>query len=415
MTPLNRCNPRRPSISWIPYLLMTICLCLSFAVLTGCKKEQKAEGLHGPVEVTAVKITPRDIPVEFEFIGQTESSHQVEIRSRVDGFLEKRLYEEGEIVKAGQVMFQMDRRPFEASLQEAKGELAQQEARLANAKANLARIKPLAEKNAVSKKDLDDAIGNERVSQAAVIAAQGKVRQAELNLSYTTIRSPVTGLSSRAKKQEGSYIAVGPESLLTYVAKIDPIWVTFSVSENEFLKLKEGVKLGLLKLPPGDNYSVKVVLADGTVFPQKGVLTFAEPTFSQETGTFLVRASLSNPRSVSQLRPGQFVRVYLIGAVRPKAVTVPRRAVQQGAKGHFVWVVNKEGQAELRNVVVGEWYGDECFVTEGLKLDEMLVVDGIIKLAAGVPVKIVEPTPVGAKPPGARAEKQEAPSAPVKK
>jgi len=125
---------------------MIICLCLSFAAPTGCKKEQKAEGLHGRVEVTAVKITPRDIPVEFEFIGQTESSHQVEIRSRVDGFLEKRLYEEGEIVKAGQVMFQMDRRPFEASLQEAKGELAQQEARLANAKANLARIKPLAEK-----------------------------------------------------------------------------------------------------------------------------------------------------------------------------------------------------------------------------------------------------------------------------
>jgi membrane fusion protein (multidrug efflux system) len=373
------------------------------------------------VEVTALKITPRDIPSPFEFVGQTESSHQVEIRSRVDGFLEKRLYEEGEMVKSGQVMFQMDRRPFEASLQEAKGELAQQEARLANAKANLARIKPLAEKNAVSKKDLDDAIGNEQASQAAVIAAKGKVRQAELNLSYTTIRSPVTGLSSRAKKQAGSYISVGPDSLLTYVAKLNPIWVTFSVSENEQLKVREDVKKGQIKIPRYDNYVVEVVLADGTVFPKTGRLTFADPSFSQETGTYLVRATFPNPQSPGQLRPGQFVRVNLKGATRPKAIAVPRRAVQQGAKGHFVWVINKEGKAELRNVVVGDWYGDLCFISEGLKADEMIAVDGIIKLAAGVPVKIIEPPQAasppatGGQPAGDQTRKEEAPVPPVKK
>ena len=370
-------------------LRSSMALALSSALLFGgCSSEQKGPEGHRAVEVTAIKTQPRDIPVSSEFVGQIQSSHQVEIRARVEGFLEKRKYDEGGLVKAGQVMFQMDRRPFEASLQEAKGELAQQQARWDNAKATLNRVRPLAEKNAVSKKDLDDALGNEQTAAAAVLSAQGKVRQAELNLSYTTIASPVSGASGQAKKQEGSYISVGPEGLLTYVAKLDPIWVNFSVSENERMKLFEETKKGTLKLPRDENYEVEVILSDGFVYPRRGRLSFADPSFSQETGTFLVRAVLAN-QSPHLLRPGQFVRVKLHGAIRPHAITVPRRAVMQGAKGHFVWIVDKASKAELRDVTVGDWYGDDCFISTGLKADEMVVIDGGIKLADDIPVKIV--------------------------
>jgi len=387
------------------------CLFLALLVIPACHKEQKAEGPHGPVEVTAVTVKPQNLPVVFEFVGQTQSSHQVEIRARVEGFLEKRKYEEGAPVKEGQVMFQMDSRPLEASMQEARGELAQQQARWDTAKANLARIKPLADKNAVSKKDLDDAVGNEKSSAASVIAAQGKVRQAELSLSYTTITSPVGGASSQAKKQEGSYISMS-DSLLTYVARLDPIWVNFSVSENERLKLIDESRKGTIKIPSGENYDVEIILADGTVFPKRGRLSFADPSFSQETGTFLVRAVLANPPPYL-LRPGQFVRVKLYGAIRPNAITVPRRAVMQGAKGHFVWVVDKENTAEFRNITIGDWYGDSCFIMSGLKADERVVIDGGIKLAPEVPVKIVEPQaaagPAGGQKPEA-APPQKAPS-----
>ncbi len=361
---------------------------LAIGGLAGCERGPKEKDVPHAVEVTAVTVQPRDVPVDADFVGQAESSHQVEIRARVEGFLEKKTYEEGGIVKAGQVMFQMDRRPFEASLQEAKGQLAQAQASLAMYSANLKRVRPLAEKNAVSKKDLDDAVGQEQTARASVLSAEGKVRQAELNLSYTTIRAPFDGVANKARKQEGSYLSVGADNLLTTVARLDPIWIDFSVSENERLLMIEGIKRGTLKVPKGEQFNVEVILADGTVFPRRGILNFADPSFSQETGTFLVRAEFANPYPYL-LRPGQFVRVKLKGAVRPNAITVPRRAVMQGAKGHFLWAIDSQGQAEFRNVTVGDWYGDDCFITMGLKAGDRVVVDGGMKLTHDTPVKIV--------------------------
>jgi membrane fusion protein (multidrug efflux system) len=364
----------------------------AFFLLAACGGEKKAAPPMGPVEVTVLDITPRDVPQSIQFVGTTESSHQVEIRSRVEGFLEKRSYEEGGRVKAGQVMFQIDRRPFEATLQQARGELAQQEAKLATAVANLNRVRPLAERNAVSKKDLDDAIGQEQSSRAAVLSAQGKVRDAELKLSYTTIQSPIDGYAGKAEKQEGSYISMGSDSLLTYVAKLDPIWVNFSVSENENLRLRDAVKKGILREPPGQNYEVEVLLADGSVFPNRGRLSFADPSYNQQTGTFEVRAVIDNPMNrPAVLRPGEFVRVSLKGATRPDAILVPRRAVMQGARGHFAWVAAEGGKAELRGIVIGEWYGDDVFVHSGLGAGDRLIVDNLIKLSPGVPIRIVEP------------------------
>ena len=338
--------------------------------LAGCGSEESPA--QAGIEVTVVKVTPQDTPITAEFVGKTQSSRRVEIRSRVEGFLEKRLYTEGALVQEGQELFQMDQKPFLAQLDAAQAELAQQKARLRTATANLKRVKPLAAENALPQKELDDAEGSYRSARAAVEAAQAKVVQAKLDLGYTTILSPVTGLSSFAKQREGAYIGMGTGSLLTYVAQQDPMWVEFSVSENQILKQRQQQSEGLVILP--DDYEVEIILADGTTYAHTGHITFADASLSEETGTFLIRAEVANPEMM--LRPGQFVRAHLKGAMRPNAILLPQRAVQQGAKGSFVWVVNDKGQAEFRPIKVGQWFGEQWFIDEGLQAGETVVVDG---------------------------------------
>lgn len=363
------------------------CFAVVVGLLLGCSEKAAPPKATAP-EVTAITVVQKDAPVAFEFVAQTQSSREVEIRARVEGFLDKRLYTEGQLVRAGQTLFQMDRKPFEAALLSAKGQLEQQQARLSVAKQNLARVRPLAEQNAVSKKDLDDAIGNEQQARAAVLAAEGEVRTAQLNLGYTTISSPLTGVSSYARKQEGSYVTPGESGFLTYVSQVDPMWINFSMSENELLKYRTETSNETLRFPANDEFDVEVVLADGTVFPNYGRINFIDPSFSKETGTFLVRTVVANPEG--KLRPGQFVRARVLGATRPKAILIPQRAVLQGAKSHYVWVIDKDGKARERAVEVGEWHGDDWFITKGLLAGERVVVDGAMRVAAGVPLKIVD-------------------------
>ena len=358
-------------------------------LVVGCKKEKISVAPIQTIEVTAVKVEPHDVPITFEWVAQTESSRQVDIRARVEGILEKRVYKEGAIVQEGQVMFEMERKPFEARLDAAKANLGQEDARLANAQQTLERVQGLSERNVVSRQNLDDATNSERAAAAAVEAAKAKVAEAELNLGYTTIRAPITGLSSFATKHDGSYIGAGADSMLTYVAALDPMRINFSVSENQVLRIREEVKAGRLVVPSDNSFDVEVLLADGRVHPQKGEVTFSDLAFSRETGTFLVRAEVPNPEG--DLRPGQFVRARLLGSVRPKAILVPKRAVLQGAQGSFVWVVGPDGKAELRPLELGDWHGDEWFVNEGLRGGEMVVVDGGIKIQPGATLKVAEP------------------------
>ena len=188
--------------------------------------------------------------------------------------------------------------------------------------------------------------------------------------------------------REGAYIGMG-DSLLTYVAQLDPMWIEFSVSENQMLKKSSQANEGILKMPAGQAFEVEVVLADGSVYPHTGKITFADASLSEATGTFLIRAEVDNPDNL--LRPGQFVRANLKGAIRPNAILVPQGAVQQGAKGSFVWVIDKEGKAEFRPVTVGPWQEKDWFIEQGLKAGDTVVVNGALKLRAGVPVKITEP------------------------
>ena len=366
----------------------TLMMLAAAAVLAGCEKKAPVAVERPPVDVTVMQVTPRDAPVTYEFVGQTQSSHQVQIRARVNGFLDRRLYTEGSMVKAGQQLFQQDPKPFQAQLDAAKGALAEQQARLQTANDNLAQVKPLAALKALSQKELDDATGQQQAAAAAVQVATANVETARLNLSYTRITTPVTGLSSFARVQDGAYVN-GENSLLTYVEQVDPIWVNFSISENQMLDARNEQKAGRLKLPPQEQYLVEVVLADGNTFPKKGRVTFANADYDPQTGTFLLRATLPNPEG--SLRPGQFVRVRLLGATRPNAILVPQQSVLQGAKGHFVVLVDKDNKALLRNVEVGPWLGNDWFINSGLQPGDRVVTDGMARLSPGAAVKIVEP------------------------
>jgi membrane fusion protein, multidrug efflux system len=363
-------------------------VCLLVLFLCACGQDKSTAPSPQAMEVHVLEIKLEDAPVVYQYVGQAASSRQVEIRARVDGFLDQVAYEEGGMVQANEVLFQLDKKPYEAALQQAKGELALQEARLTTASSNLKRIRPLAEKDAVSQKDLDDAVGAEKASQAAVLAAEGSVREAELNLGYATIYSPLKGLASKTDKQEGSYIPTGSGGLLTYVAQLDPIWINFSVSANQVLMHSQQVEKGLV-IPPDDNrYGVEVVLADGIPHPYQGAITFAEPNIDPKTGTFLIRAEIKNPDGT--MRPGQFVRVVLHGSKRPNAILVPQSAVIQGAKGHFVWVVAKNGFPQVRSVQVGPWQGNEWFIEQGLLPGDLVIVDQLMKLNPERPIKVVK-------------------------
>lgn len=370
--------------SW-PAAVKCLSLCAVLA-LSACGKGRPTIEV-GPPEVTVQPVLVQDVPVVYEFVGQTESSRQVEIRARVSGFLEQRLYREGSMVKAGQPLFQLDRKPFDAQLQVARAQLAQEQARMEMADANRKRIEPLAEKNAVSQKDRDDAIGQYRAAAAGVEAAKASVIRAELDRSYTSISSPVTGLSSYAKVSEGTYLDA-QNSLLTYVAALSPMRVNFSISENEALRYGGMVKQGLVRRPNENDFGVEVVLADGSQFDEAGHMTFTDASFSAETGTFLARAEFPNAKNV--LRPGQFVRVRLHGAKRVAGVLIPQRAVMQTAQGNIAFVIDGNGKAQARPLKIAAMSGDNWLIEKGLKNGEMLVVDGGMKLRPDTPVKIAK-------------------------
>jgi membrane fusion protein, multidrug efflux system len=368
---------------------------LAALTLAACSKEPSPPQRPVP-EVAVITVQPKDIPYVPSFVAQTESSRQVDIVARVSGFLDQLAYQEGELVKEGQLLFQLDPKPFQAQLEAARGELQSQQARFTTAQANLGRVKPLAQQNALSQADLDKAQGEFDSAKAAVFSAQAKVTEAELNLGYATIRSPVTGLASRALQRQGAFVNSMSESAkLTYVAAVDPIWVTFSVSQNQAAKWRDQIAKKQVLEPAGQNYQIEIVLPDGTRYPYTGKINFADPSFSQDTGSFQVRAVLPNPKK--ELRPGMFVTAYIKGALRPSAIVVPQLAVQQGSNGHLVYVVNPSGAAEVRPVIVGDYYGaKDIVILAGLHDGDRLVVEGVLKVVPGQPVKIVQSAASGA-------------------
>lgn len=364
------------------FRLFCLLICLFFC--SSCKSK-KNEPVTAATEVTVVTVKKETIPFVYESVGNAASSHPVELRARVEGYLEEISYLEGDKVKLGQVMFKLDQRPFIAALEQAKAMLEKEKALLWNAKQAVDRLTPLYAKNAASKKDLDDATASFLASEASVLAAQANVDAAQINLSYTVISAPINGLAGKSNFREGALISPGPNNLLTNLDALDPIWVYFNVSDNQRLKIEKAVKNRTLIMPKNDNFDVEVILSDGSLFPYRGKVNFAAPTYDQRTGTLSLRAQLPNPSNL--IRPGQFLRVHVLGAVHPNAIYVPQKSLLEGKNGMYVYVV-KDGKAAIQNVEVGDWYGNNWIITEGLRIGDQVIVDGLNKVGQGVPIKI---------------------------
>jgi len=361
-------------------------------LICGCDSKDGSKPPVVTAEVVTVAVAQKTIPVSAPFVAQTQSCHQVDVMARVSGFLEMISYKEGESVQEGQVMFRIDRKPFQAQVDAVMAEVESRKAQLWTAKANLDRIKPLAELNAASKSDLDNATGSFQAAEAGLAEAKARLQKAELDLGYTIIKAPVSGLAGQAMLREGAYVAANSATAkLTYVAKLNPIWVDFSISQNESTKMRSELTSGRMTKPKNDNYSLNLELSDGSLYPQTGKLNFAAPTFNRETGTYLIRGEIANPKGI--LKPGMFVKAFVKGMERPNAILIPQKAVQQTANGHVVYVVSGTGSAELRPVTVGEWVGQDWLINSGLQAGDKVIVEGFQKLAPGAPVKVVTPAP----------------------
>ena len=348
-------------------------------------------GMHGgmpPAQVSVVVVEPKPLPAVFEYTGQTLGSREVEVRARVTGILQTRSFKEGGPVAKGQSLFIIDPAPFGAALARAEADIAGAEARLVQAKKNAARLKPLYAEKAVSQKEYDDAASAEAIADADLKGAKARLLEARLNLGYTKVESPVSGIAGRAQRSEGTLVS-GPDVLLTTVTQVDPIWVSFGISDNEQLKLNAEAAAGRLELPKDGKFEVSVRLADGSVYGKTGRLNFSDVRISGATGTSETRAEMPNPNGV--LRPGQFVRVMLKGATRPNAITVAQRAVLESPQGKFVYVVGADGKAEARPVVAGEWSDESWIINSGLKAGDRVIVDGVMRIGPGAPVQVADP------------------------
>ena len=375
----------KPGVKPCGPLLLSSILLVSCVWVAGCVPQKQTAKIP-PLEVTTVMLKPRDVPISLQYVGQTESSRAVEIRARVEGYLEKKLYREGVVVRQGAPLFQLESRPLQLAAESAEAVLLDKESLAQNARLTQERLKLLLAENAISKKDYDDAMVADRSAAAALASSRAEQARAKLNLSYARITSPLTGLVGRANLAEGSYINPASNGLLTTVAQVDPIWVNFSVSENEWLRYEREEKQGTLRFPKRLDFDVDMILSDGKSLTSGGKLNFSSPSIDTQTGAYAVRATF--PNADLGVRPGQFVRVRLHGAVRPNAILVPQRSIMQGQTGKFVYVVDKDNKAEVRPVQVGDWNGDDWFITAGLKGDEQIVVGGIVKVQPGIPLQV---------------------------
>ena len=397
-------NPHRNV--WLPRILalapLVAAACFSALLLTGCG-EQKTAGPAAPT-VEVANVVVKDVPIVREWVGTTDGLVNAKINAQVQGYLIKQNYKEGSVVKKGQVLFEIDPRPFQAALEQAKGQLAVNEGQFYTAKANLEKIRPLAAVNAVSKKDLDDAIGREASAKAAVQAAKASVRKDEIDLSFTKITSPIDGIAGISKAQLGDLVGSpgGPE--LTTVSTVDPIKVFVPLSEQEYMRfIREAEAKGNSE---SKGHNLELILADGRVFPHKGRLYFADRQVDERTGTIKIATLFPNPGNI--LRPGQFAKIRALIETQKGALLVPQRAVNE-LQGRFqVAVVGPDNKVDLRWVKVGERAGPLWVIDEGLKPGERVIVEGIQKVKAGMPVtpKPFQEAPPAGTGPTPTAEKQ---------
>lgn len=360
------------------------------AALSGCGKKPEEAGPK-PLAVGVIQVKPQPATITSEYVAKVEASNTVEIRARVGGLLEKQSALEGQLVKRGQVLFQIDPQPFVAALAQAKAALSEAEAGLQQSERDLARVKPLAEIDAVSQQELDSVVARNSANRAAVEAARAAMKTAELNLDYTRITSPIDGIMGRVQIRVGGLVSANT-SLLTTVYASDPMYVNFSISERRMIELQRR-----LDLHAGDPVRTdgvfKIILADGSKYPQKAKLNFIDAAVDESTGTLPIRLEVENPQR--QLLAGMFARVVVLADQVPNALMVPQRAVQELQGRTSLWIVGADNKAETRDVTMGARIGTDWIVTEGLKPGETVAVDGTQKLKPGT---LLAPQPLEAPP-----------------
>ncbi len=371
-------------------------------LLAGCGKSGNAQGGGSPppTQVGVVTVTQGDVALVTELPGRLEASRVAQVRARAAGILQKRLFREGSDVKAGQPLFSIDPAPYAAAAASAKASQARAEANLAQATALAERYKPLVEANAISKQEYANAVAAQRQAEADVAMGKASVQTANINLGYAAVTAPISGRIGRALVTEGALVGQGDATQLAVIQQINPMYVNFTQSASEVMKLRAAMESGQFKRASGgDAASVRIVLEDGTEYPRPGRLLFSDLTVDATTGQITLRAEVPNPGG--QLLPGLYVRVRLEQAQAANAITLPQQAVTRTAQGDTVMVVGSDGKVASRTVKIGSSKGSQWVVLEGLKTGEQVMVDGFQKLQPGASVKPVPWQPPGATPAGA--------------
>ncbi len=356
------------------------------AALVACgKKEDAPQPAPPAMTVSYISATPTSVPMSVEAVAQTEGAKEVEIRPRVGGIILKKMFEEGESVKAGQILFLIDPAPFQIALNQAKAQAAAQGARITQTSRESSRLKELLETQSVSQREYDNATSDESISQADMMQAQANIKEAELNLSYTQVTAPVSGIAGRFQFSEGALVTANT-SLLTTIVQLSPIWARFSLSQSEVASLGGRID--------ADSVSdVTLILSDGSEYSQKGKLNFAANQINPTLGTQELRATFNNADKA--LLPGQFVRARVTTGLQDGVILVPQTAVLTGDQGKYVYVINAENTATIRPVTAGEWYGKDWIILKGLNENDKVIVDNLIKVRPGA---VVEPRIFGETP-----------------
>ena len=363
------------------HLVILMFLAAAFSS-AGCQEEKKAAAPPPPPEVQVADVMQKDVPVYQEWVASIDGIVNATILAQVQGYLIKQNYKEGDFVKKGALLFEIDPRPFQAAVDDARAGMAKQQAVLQTAQANLKRILPLAAANAVSQRDKDNAIGSVQSAEAQVLSAQAQVRKAELDLGFTKIASPIDGIAGAAKAQMGDLVGTPQARVLTTVSTVNPIKAYVPLSEREYLKAVERSQQGAKA--DAEKTAFDLILADGSTWPEKGTFSFADRQVEAQTGTIRVAILFPNPGNL--LRPGQFAKVRALMKTEKGAILVPQRAVGELQGSYQVAVVEADNTVRIRGVTVGERVGNLWVIREGLKPGERVVAEGTQKVGNGVKV-----------------------------
>jgi membrane fusion protein (multidrug efflux system) len=353
-------------------------------LLTACAKKQGAPQVVPPMPVTVATVEQRDVSLYGDWVATLDGFVNAQIQPQVSGYMIKQDYREGSVVQSGQVLFEIDPRPFQATLDQAEGQLAQARAQLGLADINVMRDTPLSKARAIAQSQLDNEVQQQAAQIAAVRTAEANVEQAQLNLGFTKVRSLVTGIAGRAMTQVGNLVS--QSTALTTVSQVNPIKVYFSISEQEYLglsgRVKAGGKVDLLR--SGNTIPLQLTLGDGNFYPYKGQIVFVDRQVNPQTGTIQIAGSFPNPQNL--LRPGQFGRIKAETEVRHDALLIPQRAVNELQGSYQVAVVDSNNTVQIRSVALGPQLGSDLIITSGINPKERVVTEGVSKLKDGMRV-----------------------------